>query len=432
MTEQLKIEKDKIELVKKSARKVQKIDVDKSFQNNYVFLQKYACVQLKGVPYCRQCKVMEKQRQYKSLLPTCRFYRYRNLVRKNGRPMIAGFRKLSDGQKSDNKLLQFGKCFNPKFKRVQDAKQVIINAAGLFCEIVKDEHKFAHLHKDKPTTWKQAVKGFRELCDVCQTTIFNIHLVCPECGFLVCNDCFELRRTSPQEINNVDDEMDQEENNKNNNIDDDGWNTEVNLCPIDNDSWAKEDMETDKQNSEQINEEKNDDKKMNQESYDEFQWLLCHNNKKHQLRKFQLAQFVDNQVIDQMNHELHSLKQTLNFKCQCDQVFNELIKIEEKGKAKLKMKLFQQIEVDVPQKPIVRQQNGKQSSIKNTNSKKNINLSKQFLNVPHQWYCDGRLLSLLDPKNRNNLTVFQNHWISGEVTLFICFELILIIFHFSL
>ena len=38
--------------------------------------------------------------------------------------------------------------------------------------------------------WKRAVGGVRELCDVCYTTLFNIHFVCPNCGFAVCLDCY--------------------------------------------------------------------------------------------------------------------------------------------------------------------------------------------------------------------------------------------------
>ena len=38
--------------------------------------------------------------------------------------------------------------------------------------------------------WKRAVGGVRELCDVCYTTLFNFHFVCPNCGFAVCLDCY--------------------------------------------------------------------------------------------------------------------------------------------------------------------------------------------------------------------------------------------------
>ena len=40
--------------------------------------------------------------------------------------------------------------------------------------------------------WKCAVKGVRELCDTCDTTIFNLHWVCQHCGFSICPACFQV------------------------------------------------------------------------------------------------------------------------------------------------------------------------------------------------------------------------------------------------
>ena len=37
------------------------------------------------------------------------------------------------------------------------------------------------------------MQGVREMCDVCDTTLFNMHWVCHKCGFVVCIDCYRLR-----------------------------------------------------------------------------------------------------------------------------------------------------------------------------------------------------------------------------------------------
>ncbi len=37
------------------------------------------------------------------------------------------------------------------------------------------------------------------MCDVCETTLFNIHWVCRKCGFGVCLDCYRLRKNRPPE-----------------------------------------------------------------------------------------------------------------------------------------------------------------------------------------------------------------------------------------
>lgn len=47
--------------------------------------------------------------------------------------------------------------------------------------------------------WKRAVRGVREMCDVCDTTIFNLHWVCSKCGFGVCVDCYRMRKKSSHE-----------------------------------------------------------------------------------------------------------------------------------------------------------------------------------------------------------------------------------------
>ena len=50
-----------------------------------------------------------------------------------------------------------------------------------------------HLSLTAKIAWKRAVQGVREMCDVCDTTLFNMHWVCHKCGFVVCIDCYKLR-----------------------------------------------------------------------------------------------------------------------------------------------------------------------------------------------------------------------------------------------
>ena len=45
--------------------------------------------------------------------------------------------------------------------------------------------------------WKRAVRGIREMCDACATTIFNMHWVCTKCGFGVCLDCYKTKVFPP-------------------------------------------------------------------------------------------------------------------------------------------------------------------------------------------------------------------------------------------
>lgn len=45
---------------------------------------------------------------------------------------------------------------------------------------------------EQSVIWKRVVKGVREMCDLCDTTLFNYHWTCGKCGFVVCIDCYEV------------------------------------------------------------------------------------------------------------------------------------------------------------------------------------------------------------------------------------------------
>lgn len=51
---------------------------------------------------------------------------------------------------------------------------------------------FIFLITDGTVAWKRVIQGVRELCDVCETTLFNYHWVCGRCGFVVCIDCYKV------------------------------------------------------------------------------------------------------------------------------------------------------------------------------------------------------------------------------------------------
>ena len=44
--------------------------------------------------------------------------------------------------------------------------------------------------------WKRVVQGVREMCDVCETTLFNFHWACGKCGYVVCIDCYKTRKAA--------------------------------------------------------------------------------------------------------------------------------------------------------------------------------------------------------------------------------------------
>ena len=75
------------------------------------------------------------------------------------------------------------------------AKYVIANVGDRFCELVEQEKEaMSWVKPDVKIAWKRAVQGVREMCDVCDTTLFNMHWVCYKCGFVACIDCYRLRK----------------------------------------------------------------------------------------------------------------------------------------------------------------------------------------------------------------------------------------------
>lgn len=55
------------------------------------------------------------------------------------------------------------------------------------------------------------VQGVREMCDVCETTLFNYHWACEKCGFVVCIDCYKARKYGEAKIWNQEADRDRDE-----------------------------------------------------------------------------------------------------------------------------------------------------------------------------------------------------------------------------
>lgn len=51
-----------------------------------------------------------------------------------------------------------------------------------------------NIQRQQQIAWKRVVQGVREMCDVCETTLFNFHWACGKCGYVVCIDCYKSRR----------------------------------------------------------------------------------------------------------------------------------------------------------------------------------------------------------------------------------------------
>lgn len=245
------------------------------------FLQKESCCEVSSkLPKCRECRMTPNQRNKKMPNIFCRFYDFRKLrYGKNNGIMTSGFSEPKDATEVDLKL-----WLPPKKEDVDDenddededpeedsckeldietSKFIILHVGDQFCDLVKQEMRAqkCHMGKDKTISWKRVVIGVREMCDVCETTLFNIHWVCHKCGFVICIDCYTARRSG---------EVKEEEN-----------------PPRDR---------------------------------DEYQWLLCTNRQPHEQDKLMMTQIIASTALSDVGRLLHLARKNFDIPsdCGCD------------------------------------------------------------------------------------------------------------------
>ncbi|KAE8286033.1 Lysine-specific demethylase 3B [Larimichthys crocea] len=179
-------------------------------QSGESFLQDGSCINV--APHlhkCRECR-LERYRKYRTTdgdsdddddpNVACRFFHFRRLAfTRKGVLRVEGF--LSP-QQSD--AMAMGLWLPaPAVQEGLDldtSKYILANVGDQFCQLVMSEKEaMMMVEPHQKVAWKRAVRGVREMCDVCETTLFNIHWVCRKCGFGVCLDCYRLRRNRPRE-----------------------------------------------------------------------------------------------------------------------------------------------------------------------------------------------------------------------------------------
>ncbi|XP_068596118.1 lysine-specific demethylase 3B [Brachionichthys hirsutus] len=178
-------------------------------QSGESFLQDGSCINV--APHlhkCRECR-LERYRKCRSTDEdsddddpnvSCRFFHFRRLAfTRKGVLRVEGF--LSP-QQSDSMAMGLW-LPAPAVQEGLDldtSKYILANVGDQFCQLVMSEKEaMMMVEPHQKVAWKRAVRGVREMCDVCETTLFNIHWVCRKCGFGVCLDCYRLRRNSPRE-----------------------------------------------------------------------------------------------------------------------------------------------------------------------------------------------------------------------------------------
>ena len=173
------------------------------------FLQDGPCYQVSSeLPFCRECRMVPQKERDDMILKgkfiedtsniTCSFYSFRKLqMTRLGHLMVQGYLDpFKDPKPEDLELWTPNPQRLPENYSLEKTKYILGLIGDQFCHMVQQERKCMQVHMgaNKNVSWKLAVKGVREMCDVCRTTIFNYHWICGVCGMFICLDCYQFRR----------------------------------------------------------------------------------------------------------------------------------------------------------------------------------------------------------------------------------------------
>ncbi|KAG5844241.1 hypothetical protein ANANG_G00160300 [Anguilla anguilla] len=177
-------------------------------QTGESFLQDGSCINV--APHLHKCRECRLERYHKSReqepddddsTVACRFFHFRRLAfTRKGVLRVEGF---LNPQQSDPQAMELWLPSPPAQQGLDldTSKYILANVGDHFCQLVMSEKEaMMMVEPHQKVAWKRAVRGIREMCDVCETTLFNIHWVCRKCGFGVCLDCYRLRKSRPADV----------------------------------------------------------------------------------------------------------------------------------------------------------------------------------------------------------------------------------------
>ncbi|KYM98212.1 Lysine-specific demethylase 3B [Cyphomyrmex costatus] len=405
------------------------------------WLQDGACFEVASkLAKCRECRWTPNQRS-KNISQNifCRFYAFRRLrYTKNGQLAIAGFSDPhkdaseddlrlwlpgGDIQKTTGKDDKSEKNEKDKGDRqvldLETAHRLLWQVGDHFCDLLHQEKTALQEHMaeassgviDGTVAWKRVIQGVREMCDVCETTLFNYHWACGKCGFVVCIDCYKGRKNGTVKI------------------------------------WGESGKDR-----------------------DDFSWLLCTNRQVHEPERLMLTQIIAGDSLVRLGQRLHECRAEWGIPqhCACSLVTsaqpNEILRNLIKGESV--PVLNGNVKQEIKEEKKINESNGASENKTNGEDKNSphplncviedsvktekdsglddekprelkhfvrrykwtqrgreplpirimVGTESQSLypDVPHSWLCDGKLLRLSDPNNLNNYRIFQDQWKRGQ------------------
>nr|XP_040574654.1 probable JmjC domain-containing histone demethylation protein 2C [Lepeophtheirus salmonis] len=252
------------------------------------FLQDASCFEVAPkLAKCRECRWTQSQRNKKMPNIFCRFYAFRRLkFTKNGQLAVSGFcNPIRDA--TENDIAVWSVSGSKSVIDKEQAVKVLQHLKVDFTTIMDQERaaQKAHMASDDTVAWKRVVQGVREMCDVCDATLFNFHWACSKCGFVVCVDCYLNRKNDIVR------------------------------------TWGENDKEQDK-----------------------YSWLLCTNRQGHELDKLVLTQIVAGEALTRLESLLNNSSVTKNggmFPIRKDAHSQDTEDLDEKENKPSKLEFFQ-------------------------------------------------------------------------------------------
>lgn len=236
-----------------------------------IHLQENSCSKLSRFAKfskCRECIKSSETNQY-----SCRFYSFRKVRWSKTSPLLygEGFAGPSDADESEKKLwlpdLEGTKSASSDNLDFHVARFILNLVGDQFCALIRQEEDAVNLHigTEDFIAWKKPMQGVREMCDVCKTTLFNFHWVCDRCGFVVCIDCYKLRKSGVKK------------------------------------AWMVKGSD-----------------------HDEWKWLFCNNRQSHDQKSLIMCQTIADDCLKQLKNLMHEVRHLCEIPqtCKCDYTLN--------------------------------------------------------------------------------------------------------------
>ncbi|XP_069774117.1 probable JmjC domain-containing histone demethylation protein 2C [Narcine bancroftii] len=163
------------------------------------FLQDVPCTELfTNIPRCRDCWPSRSRKGQESppLSCSCRFMNLRRLsIGRNGGLKVEGF--STEDQLIEESPLESSICARETGLDSDTSAYILGHVSDLFCNLMLSEQgllKGIGQSYNGAIACKAANGKKEERCDSCHSVVFNLHWVCPRCGFFVCMDCYTTKQ----------------------------------------------------------------------------------------------------------------------------------------------------------------------------------------------------------------------------------------------